>query len=233
MTMKRLLASAAFAAFGLAGPLANAQAVAPVGPAQGPVTAPNPEAPVPGVVPASPTAPTSPAAPAAPLVANGDILQTAQTSGQFNTFVRALAATNLSAVVKTTPNITVFAPTDAAFAALPAGELDRLMRPENAGALQKILTYHLINARVDSTKIQGAKGGVKTVEGTDVTLDGSGASLMVDTAGIVQADVMASNGVVHVIDKVLMPGTMPAAQAAAVAEAPAQPAGAAAPAPAM
>ncbi len=218
MTMKLLLAGAALAAFGLAAPMANAQAVAPGEPAQGPVQAPNPAADVPGVVPASPTAPTSPAAPATPLVAKGDILETTKASGQFTTFVKALDATGLSPIVKSTPNLTVFAPTDAAFAALPPGELDRLMKPENAGALQKILTYHLINAKVDSSKIKGAKGGVKTVEGSEVTLDGSGASLMADSAGIVQADVMATNGVVHVIDKVLMPGTMPAAQAAAATD---------------
>jgi uncharacterized surface protein with fasciclin (FAS1) repeats len=235
MTMKLLLAGAAFAAFGLSAPLANAQAVAPApgAPAQGPVQAPNPAAAVPGVVAASPTAPTSPAAPATPLVAKGDILETAQSSGQFTTFVKALAATNLSGVVKTTPNLTVFAPTDAAFAALPPGELDRLMKRENAGELQKILTYHLINAKVDSSKIKGAKGGVKTVEGSNVILDGSGSSLLVDSAGIVQADVIASNGVVHVIDKVLIPGAMPAAQAAAATDATAsQAAAASAPAPA-
>lgn len=214
MTMKLLLAGAALAAFGFAAPMANAQAPA-AAPAQGPATSPNPTAEAPGVAPASPTAP---AAPATPVVAKGDILETAQSSGQFTTFVKALAATNLSGVVKTTPNLTVFAPTDAAFAALPAGELDRLMKTENAGELQKLLTYHIINAKVDSSKIKGAKGGVKTVEGSDVRLDGSGASLMVDQAGIVQADVMATNGVVHVIDKVLIPGAMPAAQAAAATD---------------
>jgi uncharacterized surface protein with fasciclin (FAS1) repeats len=222
MTMKLLIAGATLAALGLAAPTANAQApaaAAPGQPAQGPIQAPNPAAEVPGVVPASPTAPTAPAAPAKQVVASGDILTTAQNSGQFTIFLKALAATNLSGVVKTTPNLTVFAPTDAAFAALPAGELDRLMKPENAGALQKILTYHIINAKVDSTKIKGAKGDVKTVEGSSVTLDGSGASLMADSADILQADVMASNGVVHVIDKVLMPKDVPAAQASAATDA--------------
>lgn len=221
MTMKLLLAGAALAAFGLTAPLAIAQepaAAAPGQPAQGPVSAPNPDAAVPGVVPASPSSPTAPAAPAKPVVASGDILTTAQNSGQFTTFLKALDATNLSAVVKSTPNLTVFAPTDAAFAALPAGELDRLMKPENAGALQKILTYHIINAKVDSTKIKGAKGDVKTVEGSSVTLDGSGAGLLADSADIIQPDVMATNGVVHVIDKVLMPKDVPAAQAAAATD---------------
>lgn len=211
MTTKLLLAGAALAIFSFAGPLASAQAPAPGQPAQGPVRTPDPAADVPAVVPASPSAPTAPAAPANPLVAKGDILTTAQSSGQFTTFLKALDATNLSAVVKSTPNLTVFVPTDTAFAALPPGELERLMKPENAGTLQKILTYHIINAKVDSTKIRGAKGEVKTVEGSSVTLDGSGADLLADTAGIVQADVMASNGVVHVIDKVLMPKDLPAA----------------------
>jgi uncharacterized surface protein with fasciclin (FAS1) repeats len=160
-----------------------------------------------------------PAASAVPVVASGDIITTAQTSGQFTTLLKALDAANLTAVLKNNPGLTVFAPTDAAFAALPAGELDRLMTPANAGELQKILTYHVINARVDSTKIKGAKGDVKTVQGSSVTLDGSGAAMMVDGAGIVQADVMASNGVVHVIDKVLTPKDMPGAQAAAATDA--------------
>ncbi len=202
MTTKQLLAGAALAAFAIAGAAF----------AQGPA------APVPAVVPASPTAPTSPAAPANPVVASGDIITTAQASGQFATFLKALDAANLTAVLKNNSGLTVFAPTDAAFAALPAGELDRLMQRANAGELQKILTYHLINAKVDSTKIKGAKGDVKTVEGSSVTLDGSGTSLMVDNAGIVQADVMASNGVVHVIDKVLTPKDMPGAQAAAATD---------------
>jgi uncharacterized surface protein with fasciclin (FAS1) repeats len=192
-----------------------------------------PAAAAPAVVPASPTAPTAPAAPARPVVANGDIIATAQASGQFSTFLKALDAANLTSVVKTTNGLTVFAPTDAAFAALPAGELQRLMDPANAAQLQKILTYHLINAKVDSTKIKGAKGDVKPGEGASVTLDGSGPSLMVDNADIVQADVMATNGVVHVIDKVLTPKDMPGAQAAAATDSAAsQPASASAAAPA-
>lgn len=166
---------------------------------------------------------TSPApaaqAPAAasPVVAKGDLVETAQASGQFNTFLKAVSAVNLTSVLKTNQNLTLFAPTDAAFAALPAGELDKLMLPENGPMLQKVLTYHLINAKVDSTKIKGAKGEVKSVEGSSLLLDGSGATPMVDNATITQTDVMATNGVLHVVDKVLLPKDVPGLQAAASA----------------
>lgn len=164
---------------------------------------------------------TAPAAPApaasSPVVAKGDLIQTAEASGQFTTFLKAVGAVNLTSVLKTNQNLTLFAPTDAAFAALPAGELDKLMLPENGPMLQKVLTYHLINAKVDSTKIKGAKGEVKSVEGSPLLLDGSGATPMVDTATITQTDVMATNGVLHVVDKVLIPKDIPGLQAAAAA----------------
>lgn len=154
---------------------------------------------------------------ASPVVAKGDLIDTATASGQFSTFLKAVSAVNLTSVLKTNQNLTLFAPTDAAFAALPAGELDKLMLPENGPMLQKVLTYHLINAKVDSTKIKGAKGEVKSVEGSSLLLDGSGATPMVDGATITQTDVMASNGVLHVVDKVLMPKDVPGLQAAASA----------------
>ena len=155
---------------------------------------------------APPAASTPPAA-VAPVASKGDLIEAAKASGQLTTFVKAVDAANLTSVLRTNPNLTVFAPTDAAFAALPAGELDRLMKDPTA--LQKVLTYHVINARVDSGKIIGSKGPVKTVEGDSVVLDGSGATAMVDGARITQADVMATNGVLHVVDKVLMPSTAP------------------------
>ena len=145
----------------------------------------------------------------------GDLVETAKASGQFNTFLKAVSAVNLTSVLKSNQNLTVFAPTDAAFAALPAGALDKLMLPENGPLLQKVLTYHVINAKVDSTKIKGAKGEVKSVEGSPLLLDGSGATPMVDGATITQADVMATNGVLHVVDKVLMPKDVPGLQAVA------------------
>lgn len=159
-------------------------------------------------------APAAQAPASSPVVAQGDLIQTAQASGQFNTFLKAVSSVNLTSVLKTNQNLTLFAPTDAAFAALPAGELEKLMAPDNGPLLQKVLTYHLINAKVDSSKIKGAKGEVKSVEGSPLMLDGSGATPMVDGANIVQADVMASNGVLHVVDKVLLPKDVPGLQAA-------------------
>lgn len=149
--------------------------------------------------------------------AKGDIIETARSAGQFTTFLKAVEATNLTTVLKTNANLTVFAPTDAAFAALPAGELDKLMLPENRAQLQKLLTYHIVNARVDSTKIRGAKGPVPTVAGGTVELDGSGEGLMVNDADITKPDLMASNGVIHVVDKVLTPGTASASATGAAA----------------
>ncbi|OYW27633.1 MAG: hypothetical protein B7Z44_11485, partial [Caulobacter sp. 12-67-6] len=155
---------------------------------------------------------------ASPVVAKGDLIETATASGQFSIFLKAVSSVNLTSVLKTNQNLTLFAPTDAAFAALPAGELEKLMLPDNGPMLQKVLTYHLINTKVDSSKIKGAKGEVKTVQGSSVMLDGSGDTAMVDGATIVQADVMATNGVLHVVDKVLMPKDMPGAQAAAATD---------------
>jgi uncharacterized surface protein with fasciclin (FAS1) repeats len=160
---------------------------------------------------------TQPAAPAAeqgaykPVSPAGDILATLEASGQFTTFVKAAQATNLAQVIKGAPNITVLAPTDAAFAAMPAGQLDSLMQPANIGQLQALITYHLINARLDSGQIKGhAATPVPTVANAKVTLDGSGSDLKANDATIVQADVNASNGVIHVIDKVLSPSWVPA-----------------------
>jgi len=169
-------------------------------PAVMPETTPAPAAAAPAK-PATPVAATP--APAGQVMAKGDIVETLKADGHFTTFVKALDAANMTSVLKTNTNLTVFAPTDAAFAALPAGELDKLMK--DPAALQKLLTYHVVNATVDSTKIKGAKGGVKTVAGPELMLDGSGATAMANNATIVQADVKATNGTVHVVDKVLMP----------------------------
>lgn len=159
--------------------------------------------PAPAVAAEAPAAAPAPAY--TPIAAKGDIVETAKASGQFTTFVKALDATNLTPVLKQNKNLTVFAPTDAAFAALPAGELDRLMKPENAAELQGLLVYHVVNAPVDSAKMKGAKGPVTTVAKSELLLDGSGDTLKANSAPILQADVRATNGILHVVSNVLSP----------------------------
>ena len=149
----------------------------------------------------------------AKVTAAGDIIETAKASGQFTTFLKATDATNLTAVLKNNKGLTVFAPTDAAFAALPAGKLDALMADK--AALQKLLTHHVINATVESSKIKGAKGPVTSVANDPIELDGSTDVLMADGATIIQADIRATNGILHVVDKVMMPGTATVAPSAA------------------
>jgi uncharacterized surface protein with fasciclin (FAS1) repeats len=227
MKLAVLVSAAAGAA--LLSSAAFAQTAAETAPAAAPAPAADVSAPAPAADVAAPVAAV--AAPAAPkIVANGDIVSTLKASGQFNTLVKALDATNLTAVVKGNKNLTVFAPTDAAFAALPAGELDRLMKPANAAELQGLLAYHLVNAPVVETKIKGAKGPVKTVAGTDLLLDGSNGALKANSAAITQDEVEATNGLIYVVDHVLSPSDPVIAQAkaeteAAKAEMAAQPAG--------
>lgn len=150
--------------------------------------------------------------PAVNLAPNGDLVATLKANPSFSILVKALAAANLEGVLASTPDITLFAPTDAAFQALPPATLAVLMKTDNAPILQKILTYHLIHLNLDSSKIKGAKGPVVTVEGQPVQIDGSGALATVNNAAITQMDVKASNGYIQVIDKVLMPSdvTVPA-----------------------
>lgn len=199
--------------------------------AQAPAETPAPAAEAVAEAVAAPEAAPAPAAPAfKPVVASGDLVETAKASGQFTTFVKALDATNLTAVLKNNQNLTVFAPTDAAFAALPAGELERLMDPDNAAELQGVLVYHIINASVDSAKIKGAKGPVQTVAGSEVLLDGSGEVVKANSANVLQADVRATNGILHVVDHVLQPGDPVIAKAKAEAAEAATPAPEAAPA---
>jgi uncharacterized surface protein with fasciclin (FAS1) repeats len=158
------------------------------------------------------------AMPASPhVVPNGNLVTTLQGSGHFTILLKAVDAAGLSDTLKSAPNITLFAPTDEAFQALPPSQLAQLMAPKNAPLLQKVLTYHLVNAKVDSAKIKGAKGPVATVENTKVVIDGSADVLKVNDADIIQSDVMASNGIIQVIDKVLVPSdvSLPAATAAA------------------
>ena len=138
------------------------------------------------------------------LAADKDLVDTAVSAGQFNTLVAAVQTAGLADTLKGPGPFTVFAPTDAAFAALPAGTVADLLKPENKAKLAAILTYHVVPGRVTSGDIAGKAMDVTTVQGTTLKVDAM-QGVMVDEARVVTADVMASNGVIHVIDKVVMP----------------------------
>ncbi|MGC0223865.1 fasciclin domain-containing protein [Pseudooceanicola nitratireducens] len=133
-----------------------------------------------------------------------DIVDTAAEAGSFTTLLAAAEAAGLVDTLKGEGPLTVFAPTDDAFAALPEGTVDSLLLPENKDKLTQILTYHVVAGAVKSTDLSdGMKAA--TVEGSEITVDLDN-GVMINDATVVQADIEASNGVIHVIDSVLMPG---------------------------
>lgn len=134
-----------------------------------------------------------------------DIVDTAVANGAFGTLVAAVTAAGLGATLKGAGPFTVFAPTDAAFAALPAGTVTDLLKPENKAQLIKILTYHVMSGKVMSADIAGKTLHPATVEGSTLKVDATGAHVHVNGATVVTADVDCTNGVIHVIDAVLMP----------------------------
>lgn len=134
-----------------------------------------------------------------------DIVDTAVAAGSFNTLVAAVQAAGLVDTLKGTGPFTVFAPTDAAFAKLPPGTVESLLKPENKEKLASILTYHVISGKVMSGDIAGKKMSVQTVQGSPVMVDAMD-GVSVNGAKVVSADVVASNGVIHVIDTVILPG---------------------------
>jgi uncharacterized surface protein with fasciclin (FAS1) repeats len=139
----------------------------------------------------------------APVMAK-DIVDTAVGAGQFTTLVAAVQAAGLEGTLRGAGPFTVFAPTDAAFAALPAGTVEDLLKPENKAKLTKILTYHVVPAEVMSAAITSEMSPA-TVEGAALKVAPKDGKVMINDATVIQADVDASNGVIHVIDKVLMP----------------------------
>ncbi len=136
--------------------------------------------------------------------AKKDIVDTAAGAGKFTTLVAAVKAAGLVETLKGKGPFTVFAPTDDAFKALPAGTLDDLLKPENKDKLVAILTYHVVPGKVLSGDLKGKKTEAKTVQGSAVTVDAT-AGVKVDGANVIQADIMATNGVIHVIDAVILP----------------------------
>ena len=133
-----------------------------------------------------------------------DIVDTAISAGSFNTLVAAVKAAGLVDTLKGPGPFTVFAPTDEAFAKLPAGTVDELLKPENKSKLVAILTYHVVPGRVmakDVVKLHEAK----TVNGQELTVKTDMGSVMVDNATVVITDILCTNGVIHVIDTVVLP----------------------------
>lgn len=151
----------------------------------------------PVVSPATPPVGTSPAA------ATGTIAEVLAGNPSYSTLLAAVQAAGLQQTLSGTAPLTVFAPTDEAFAALPAGTVDKLLLPENKDQLTKILTYHVVPGRVTSAEI--TPGAVTTVEGQTVDVATSGDSVTVNGAAVTQPDISASNGVIHGIDAVLLP----------------------------
>ncbi|WP_412561935.1 fasciclin domain-containing protein [Thalassobius sp. MITS945101] len=134
-----------------------------------------------------------------------DIVDTAVGAGSFNTLVAAVQAAGLVETLKGDGPFTVFAPTDAAFAALPEGTVETLLKPENKDQLIAILTYHVVPGKVMSTDLKDDMMAT-TVQGGDIMIDLDN-GVMINDASVATADIAASNGVIHVIDKVILPGS--------------------------
>lgn len=133
-----------------------------------------------------------------------DIVDTAVSAGSFNTLTKALQAAGLVDTLKGKGPFTVFAPTDEAFAKLPPGTLEDLLKPENKEKLRAILTYHVVPGEVTAAQVVKLKSA-KTVNGQMLIIVVKDGTVMVDNAKVIKTDIMASNGVIHVIDTVLMP----------------------------
>jgi uncharacterized surface protein with fasciclin (FAS1) repeats len=153
---------------------------------------------VPAVFPARTVVAADPAAKKA------NIVDTAVSAGQFNTLVAAVKAGGLVETLKGEGPFTVFAPTDEAFAKLPAGTVESLLRPENKEKLVSVLTYHVVPAKAMAKDVSGMSSA-KTVQGKELKLKVEDGKVMVNDARVIKADVEASNGVIHVIDAVLIP----------------------------
>ncbi|MFM7593544.1 MAG: fasciclin domain-containing protein [Isosphaeraceae bacterium] len=138
--------------------------------------------------------------------ADKDIVDTAVGAGSFKTLVAAVKAAGLVDTLKGEGPFTVMAPTDEAFAKLPEGTVESLLKPENKDKLIAVLTYHVIPAKAmaaDVVKLDGKK--VKTVQGSEATIKLVGSSVMIDKAKVVKTDIVCKNGVIHVIDAVILP----------------------------
>ena len=145
------------------------------------------------------------AAACSPMMDDGDdIVDIAASNDNFSTLVAAVQAAGLVETLKGEGPFTVFAPTNDAFAKLPAGTVESLLLPENKDQLVSILTYHVVPGAVTSDQLAGQRLSVATVQGSTVHIDGTD-GVTVDDATVVTADIIATNGVIHVIDSVILP----------------------------
>jgi uncharacterized surface protein with fasciclin (FAS1) repeats len=133
-----------------------------------------------------------------------DIVDTAVSAGSFNTLAAALKAADLVGALKGEGPFTVFAPTDEAFAKLPAGTLENLLKPESKDTLKAILLYHVVAGKIMANDI-GSSATPSTLEGTTISVKADAKGVTVNGANVIKADVIASNGVIHVIDQVILP----------------------------
>ena len=134
-----------------------------------------------------------------------NIVETAVNAGQFKTLVAAVQAADLGGALSGPGPFTVFAPTDEAFAELPAGTVDDLLKPENRDKLIAVLKYHVVSGKVMAADIAGKKANVTTLQGSDISVDAMSGGVMINDATVITADIQASNGVIHVINKVILP----------------------------
>jgi uncharacterized surface protein with fasciclin (FAS1) repeats len=133
-----------------------------------------------------------------------DIVDTVVAAGNFKTLAKALQAAGLVETLKGAGPFTVFAPTDEAFAKLPAGTIENLLKPENKEKLTAILTYHVVAGKATATDVTSMTSA-KTVQGKELRLSTSDGKVRVNDANVIRADIVSSNGVIHVIDAVLLP----------------------------
>jgi uncharacterized surface protein with fasciclin (FAS1) repeats len=133
-----------------------------------------------------------------------DIVEIAASAGSFNTLVAAVKAAGLVDTLKGKGPLTVFAPTDEAFAKLPGGTVENLLKPENKDKLKAVLTYHVVPGRVTASEVANLSSA-PTVNGRSLSINVQDGKVTVDNARVVQTDIMATNGVIHVIDSVIVP----------------------------
>lgn len=141
---------------------------------------------------------------------SANIVETAKSAGSFETLLAAATAAGLADALATGENLTVFAPTDEAFAALPAGTVETLLKPENKDQLIAVLSYHVLPRKLMSNQLPGRVIHVKTIKSGGDTLlavEKSSSGVSVDEATVINADIVTDNGVIHVIDKVMLPSS--------------------------